>query len=90
MIHGAIFMAINIEQSIYQEVSDFLVSRPSLEMLADYKVSPAIQNHIDSLLEKNMEDGLSADERLELEKILAVSHVLTLAKTKAMLKLASG
>jgi hypothetical protein len=80
-------MAININQSIYTEVADFLASQPTLEALAEYRVSAAVQLHIDSLLEKNREEGLSAEERLELEKILAVSHVMTLAKTKAKLKL---
>ncbi|GAB5493899.1 MAG: hypothetical protein Phog2KO_41140 [Phototrophicaceae bacterium] len=80
-------MAINIEQSIYQEAANFLVSQPSLDMIANYTVSPAIQHHIDDLLEKSNKQGLSDEERLELEKILAVSHVLTLAKTQARLKL---
>lgn len=45
-------MAINIQQSIYTELADFLVSQPTLEALAAYKVSPNIQQYIDSLLEK--------------------------------------
>ena len=81
-------MAINTQQSIYAEVADFLASEPTLEELAAYHVSPTVQQHIDNLLEKNRGEGLSSDERLELEKILAVSHVMTLAKTKAKLKLA--
>lgn len=81
-------MAINVGQSIYKEVADFLVSQPSLETIANYTVPTSIQQHIDTLLEKNKEAKLSTEERLELEKILAVSHVLTLAKTQARLKLA--
>ena len=81
-------MAINVQQSIFSELADFLVSQPTLEDLADYTVSSSVQQHIDELLQKNRESGLSADERLELEKILAVSHVMTLTKTKAKLKLA--
>ena len=81
-------MAVNVQQSIFTELADFLVSQPTLEELAAYKVSPGVQQHIDTLLEKNREGGLSAEERLELEKILAVSHVMTLTKTKAALKLA--
>lgn len=80
-------MAIDTQHSIYTELADFLVSQPSLEALATYKVSSVVQQYIDSLLDKNREGGLSSDERLELEKILAVSHVMTLAKTKANLKL---
>lgn len=81
-------MALDVQQSIFTELADFLVSQPSLEEIAAYKVSAGVQQHIDTLLEKNREAGLSAEERLELEKILAVSHVMTLAKTKAQLKLA--
>jgi hypothetical protein len=81
-------MALNIQHSIFIELADFLVSQPTLEELANYKVSPGVQQHMDNLLEKNREFGLSAEERLELEKILAVSQVMTLAKTKAQLKLA--
>jgi ATP-dependent RNA circularization protein (DNA/RNA ligase family) len=81
-------MSVQVQQSIFSELADFLVSQPSLEELAAYKVTTGVQMHIDSLLEKNAEGQLSAEERLELEKILAVSHVMTLAKTKAKLKLA--
>lgn len=81
-------MALNVQQSIFTELADFLVSQPTLADIAAYQVPASVQQHIDDLLEKNREGGLSADERLELEKILAVSHVMTLAKTKAKLKLA--
>jgi hypothetical protein len=81
-------MALNIQPSIFTELADFLVAQPTLEELAAYTVSPGVQQHLDARLEKNREAGLSAEERLELEKILAVSHVMTLAKTKAQLKLA--
>ena len=81
-------MALNVQQSIFTEVAEFLVSQPTLEALAAYQVSPGIQQVIDMLLDKNRESGLTADERLELEKILSVSHIMTLSKTKAALKLA--
>ncbi len=76
-------MATNIQQSIASEVAEFLVSLPSLEDFANYKVSPGVQQYIESLVEKNSAGDLSSEERLELEKILAVSHVMTLVKTKA-------
>jgi hypothetical protein len=80
-------MGLNIQQSIASEVSDFLVSLPILEELANYKVSAGVQQYVDSLLDKNSAGELSPEERLELEKILAVSHLMSLAKTKAKLKL---
>lgn len=80
-------MVVNIQQSIASEVSDFLVSLPNLEALANYKVSAGLQQYIDTLLDKNSAGELSAEERLDLEKILAISHLMTLAKMKAKLKL---
>jgi hypothetical protein len=81
-------MAVNTQQSIYDELADFLVSQPTLEAIAAYQVPPAVQQHIDDLLEKNHEEGLSPDERLALKKILAVTDMMDLAKAKARLKLA--
>ena len=81
-------MVVNVQRSIYTELADFLGSQPALEELAAYKVSAGIQQHIDDLLERNREQGLSAQERLELEKILALMQMLDLAKAKAQLKLA--
>jgi hypothetical protein len=80
-------VAINVERSIYNDVAEFLVSQPTLEDIAAYRVSSGVQQHIDDLLEKNRESGLSADERLELDKILAVTHLMDMAKAKAQLKL---
>ncbi len=45
-------MVVKIEQSIYSELADFLVSQPSLETIATYKVPMGVQQHIDNLLEK--------------------------------------
>jgi hypothetical protein len=81
-------MVLNVQQSIFAELADFLVTQPTLEALASYRVSAGVQEHIDDLLERNREEGLSVSERLELEKILAVVQVLDLAKAKAQLKLA--
>lgn len=81
-------MALDTQESIFTELADFIVSQPSLDDLAAFKVSAGVQAHLERLLEKNREGIISAEERLELEKMLAVSHVMTLVKTQAKLKLA--
>ena len=80
-------MEINVQQSIFSEIADFLVSQPSLEEIVAYRVPDTVQNYIDNLLEKNREEGLSAVERIEMEKFLAVSHLMSLTKSKARLKI---
>jgi hypothetical protein len=80
-------METSIQQSIFSEIADFLVSQPSLEELANYRVSPAIQQHLDMLLDKNSEGTITSEERLELDKILAIGSLMNLAKVKAKLKM---
>jgi hypothetical protein len=81
-------MALNIQQSIFSELADFMVSQPSLETIASYQVPSSIQQHIDFLLEKNSDASISTDEKQELEKILVITDLMNLAKAKAKLKLA--
>ncbi len=81
-------MTIQPQQSIFSEVADFWLSQPTLEAVANYRVSTDIQQHIDDLLDKNTSVGLSTDEHLELEQILAVALMMDIAKAKAKLKLA--
>ena len=72
-------MVVAIQTSIFTELAEFLVSQPSLEAIVAYKVPDSVQHPVDELLEKNQAMSLSPDERLELEKILAVVDVLDLA-----------
>lgn len=81
-------MAVDTQHSIFSELADFIVSQPSLEAILAYRIPPTLQQHIDELLEKNREEGLTLTEREEMDKILAISHLMTLAKAKARLKLA--
>jgi hypothetical protein len=80
-------MTINIEQSVYGELADFIVSQPTLEDIAAYKVPPAVQEHINYLMTKNSAGDISTDERQELEKIITVVSLMDLAKAKAKLKM---
>lgn len=82
-------MVLNVQKSIFAELADFMVSQPTLEEIATYKVSSGVQQYIDDLLERNREEGLSAQERLELEKILAVIQMMDVAKAKAQLNLSN-
>jgi len=75
------------QQSIFVEVSDFLVSQPNLEELVAYQVSSSVKQHIDNLMQKNREQGLSRAEQLEIEHFFAISRMMTIAKVKAKLKL---
>jgi hypothetical protein len=69
-------------------LADLIVSQPTLDTIASYQISSGLQYRLDYLLEKNGDEGLAAEEKLELEKILTVVDVMNLAKVRAKLKLA--
>jgi len=82
-------MTLDLQQSIFTEIADFITSQPTLEEIVAYRISASQQDYIDNLLERNREGQLSAEERQEMESFLAVSHLMSLAKAKARLKLQS-
>jgi hypothetical protein len=68
---------------VYTELLDFLVASPSAERIFEFKVSPATQSRLRTLLEKNQEDALTDAEQAELDAYEQVEHVMTLLKAKA-------
>jgi hypothetical protein len=80
-------MALNIQQSVLSELADFIVSQPTLEAIIAYSLPESLEQRAHELLEKNREENLTRDEREEMEHIIAVEDVITLAKAKARLKL---
>ena len=62
---------------------DFLVSRPTPEQIIAFKVSPAAQARLESLLDKNREDELTDDELAELDTYEQINHLLILLKAHA-------
>jgi hypothetical protein len=80
-------MTVNVQQSIFSELAEFIVSQPTLESIVDYRVPAELDQRVHDLLEKNREEGLTGEEREEMDKFLAISHLMTLAKAKARLKL---
>jgi hypothetical protein len=81
-------MAVQVQPSTFSELADFIVSQPTLDDIIAYRASEQMERRVHDLLEKNREEGLSSEERTEMDKFLAISHLMTLAKAKARLKLA--
>ena len=53
-----------------------------LEALADSLLAPAAQARLDELLARRHEEALSADEDLELDRLLGKADRLTILKTR--------
>lgn len=70
-------------QPIHQELIDFLSSSPRLEQIVKFKISALAQERLETLLEKNREEQLTAKQKSELEQYLQYRHVLILLKASA-------
>lgn len=80
-------MAVNTRTMIFVELADFLVEQPDLEAIIEYQLPEAMQDRVHELLDKNREEGLSIDEREEMQHYLAANHFMSVLKSKARLKL---
>ncbi len=69
------------------EVLELLASLPSPEEIIALRPSEDLQTRISLLLEKNRDQGLTAEEEKEWESYQYLEHLVRMAKAKAYLKL---
>jgi hypothetical protein len=68
--------------SVFDEFSLF-VAAMNPEKVLTFKASPVQQRRLDTLLEKQREAILTAEERNEVEQYLMLNRIVGLAKAKA-------
>lgn len=81
-------MAIASPDMLFEEISDYFVSRMTPEAIIAFKPSEALDERLHELLDKNSEGTLTSEERAELDHFMQMNHLLILLKAKARLKLA--
>ncbi len=74
----------------YFEIIDFIAAGATSRAIADYRPSGEAQLRVADLIEREKEDGLSPDEKAELDHFMELEHILRMAKAKARQMLASG
>jgi hypothetical protein len=72
----------------YEEVAEFIASLDP-ERLLELSPSPKVQERVEELLFKKKDEGLTPDEQYELDRYLALEHLIALAKVRARLRLAA-
>jgi hypothetical protein len=71
-------------QPIYREIVDFLSSSPTAEQIAAFKISDEAQERLEELLDKNREEGLTPEERSELDTYGQLNHLIIRLKARAL------
>lgn len=69
--------------SVFDEISTFIAGM-NPEKVRNFKPSPRHQERLDSLLTKQKEAPLSAEEKSEIEQYLLVNRMVGLAKARAI------
>jgi hypothetical protein len=74
-------------ETILNSVLQQLAALSSSEEILGLRPTPALQERIDALLEKNRTIGFSPDDQREWDQIERVEHLVRFAKANALPKL---
>jgi len=80
-------LTVEATHPVYQEMLDFLATRPSPQQIIEFKISARSQERLEELLEKNREEVLSDEEIAELDVYELVHHSVIRLKAQARLTL---
>jgi hypothetical protein len=72
----------------YEEVIEFIAAGPNTKRVADFRASAETKARVESLIEKEKNEGLSANEKAELDDFLQLEHLMRLVKARARQRLA--
>ena len=78
-------MAFVPAQTLFDEVTDFLVRAPGPEAIIEYRPSDKLTVRLQELLARNRSDSLTPDEQVEMDEFLRMEHFMTMLKLKARL-----
>jgi len=72
-----------VQRTPYQEFVEFVVSRPTLEQITEFRLSDKSEARISLLLEYNRTRKLTEDEEAELEDFSRLEHIVRMMKIRA-------
>ncbi len=68
----------------YRYILEFLVSRPSPEMVMNFGPTPEMQARVNDLLDKQRTGRLTEIESVELDECVRIDHLITMLKAQAL------
>ena len=77
-----------VQSAAYDEIVDLFAEPAIAERLLSFHPSPAMQERVEVLLEKNRNGTLTTDEQAELDEIERLEHLMRLVKARLRQKLA--
>ena len=71
----------------YEEVAEFLATLDPKRLL-ELRPSDVVQSRVEVLIDKKKNNILTSEEKYELERYMALEHLIALAKVRARVHLA--
>ena len=71
----------------FEEVVEFFATSPSVSHLANFQASAESRARVERLISKSKNEGLSPEEKLELDDFLQLEHLMRMVKARARKKL---
>ncbi len=68
---------------VYDEIIDFIAAGTTPQSAIDFKLSDAAQERVADLVYLAKTEGLTGDEKKELDHYLTLEHIMRLAKARA-------
>jgi hypothetical protein len=67
----------------YDEVIDFIASGPTSSAVASFRLSDAMNQRAELLVQREKSGELTSDEKSEIDHYLELEHIMRLAKARA-------
>lgn len=68
---------------VYDEIIDLIAGGTTPESVVNFQLSAAAKERLEELVYRAKTEGLTGDEKRELDHFLTLEHIMTLAKAKA-------
>lgn len=88
MIDKALTMVSKL--NAFDEIANLMVAGMNAEWLISYEIPPKMLRRYEFLTDKFKAEGLSVEENNELQSLLMINQVISLAKIRARRKLAAA
>ena len=72
----------------YEEVAEFIATLDPKRLL-ELKPSDTVQSRVEVLMDKKKDNNLTSEEQYELDRYMALEHLIALAKVRARIRLAA-
>jgi hypothetical protein len=68
---------------VYDEIINFIAGGTTPETVVNFQLSPAAKERLEELVYRAKTEGLTGDDKRELDHFLTLEHIMTLAKARA-------